>query len=117
MTGGAPTKGLLSSLLAWASGLIGIIPPHDLTVTRIALTEMRIKEYWKANGRLPPSLSELPILKGRDNATEDAWGRPIKYEVTGPTTVVLSSLGADGVAGGTGLNEDIVVSFDASKDK
>jgi len=117
MTDGAPTKGLLRSLLTFVSGLIGIIPPHDLTVTRIALTEMRIKEYWKANGRLPPSLSELPILKGRDNATEDAWGRPIKYEVTGATTVVLSSLGADGVAGGTGLNEDIVISFDASKDE
>ena len=93
--------------------LIEIIPPRDLTVTRIAITGIRIRAYWKANGKLPASLSDLPMLKGRDDSTIDGWGRPIKYDVTGTATVTLSSLGADGVADGTGLNDDIIVSFDA----
>ena len=110
-------KLLPKSLLAFAGYLIGAIPPRDLTITRIGVTEVRIRSYWKANGELPASLSELPHLEGRDNSTIDGWGRPIKYEVAGTTTVTLSSLGADGAAGGTGLNEDIVVAFDVSQDE
>lgn len=108
----------LKSFLIFAFNLIGeTIPPRDLTVMRIGVTEIRIRSYWKAIGHLPESLSELPILEGRDNSTIDGWGRQIKYDVTGTTTVTLSSLGADGTAGGTDLNEDIKVAFDANKDE
>ena len=107
---------LLKHMLTFARNLIGMIPPRDLTITRIDVTQIRIRSYWKANGQLPASLSDLPILEGRDNSTIDGWGRPIKYNVTGTTTVSLSSLGAGGTAGRTGLNEDIVVTFDANKD-
>jgi hypothetical protein len=117
MKGWTSLKGLFSSLLRSVDSSIGTIPPRDLTVTRITLTEIRIKDYWKANGRLPMSLSELPILKDRDNAIDDAWGRPIKYDVIGATTVVLSSFGANGVAGGMGVNEDIVVSFNVKTEE
>ena len=109
-------KLLPQSLLTFARYLIGAITPRDLTVTRIGVTEARIRCYLKANGQLPANLSDLPIQEGRDNSTIDGWGRPIKYDVAG-TTVTLSSLGADGTAGGTGLNEDIIVAFDASKDE
>ncbi|MDT4861087.1 hypothetical protein FQZ97_956780 [compost metagenome] len=76
---------------------------------------MRIRAYWKTHGRLPSTLSDLPPLPGRDNATVDAWGRDIQYRVNGTSSVTLASLGADGTAGGTGEDEDIVVSFDASE--
>ena len=99
----------------FACNLIETIPPRDLTVTRIGVTEIRIRAYWKTHKQLPDRLSDLPILKGRDNATIDGWGRAIKYDVTGTSTVTLSSFGSDGTVGGTGLNQDIVVTFDANK--
>lgn len=110
-------KRLPKSVLTLAGYLIGAIPPRDLTVTRIGVTKVRIRSYWKANGQLPASLSDLPLQKGRDNSTVDGWGWPIKYDVAGTTIVTLSSLGADGAVGGTGLDEDIVVTFDASQDE
>ena len=102
---------LLRTLAGYARDSIGMIPPRDLTVTRIGVSEARIRSYWKANGHLPASLSDLPILEGRDNSTIDAHGRPILYQITGATTVTLSS------AGGAGLHEDIVVSFDAAQEE
>lgn len=102
-------------LLLLACGLVETIPPRDLTVTRIGVTEIRIRAYWKTHGKLPSRLSDLPILKGRDNAMVDGWGRAIRYDVTGTSIVTLSSLGADGTAGGTGLNQDLLVTIDASK--
>ncbi len=92
------------------------ISPRDLTVTRMDVTETRLRRYWAANRRLPADLADLPNLKGRDNATSDGWGRPIKYQVAGPTTVTLSSAGADATADSTGSSEAIVVAFDVSKD-
>jgi general secretion pathway protein G len=47
-----------------------------------------------------------PYIKG--NVPNDPWGKPYAY--TSPTTnggVEISTLGADGVAGGTGENADI----------
>jgi hypothetical protein len=102
-------------MLMCACNLIETIPPHDLTVTRIGVIETRIRAYWKANGQLPAHLSDLPVLTGRDNATIDGWGRAIRYDITGTSTVTLSSFGADGTAGGTGPNQDIRVTFDAGK--
>ncbi|MGH4023249.1 MAG: hypothetical protein ACRDRV_01550 [Pseudonocardiaceae bacterium] len=88
-----------------ARNLIGTIPPRDLTATRIAITETRISSYWKAHGRLPARLSDLPALKRRDNSTIDGWGRPIAYRVSG-TVVTLSSSDA---------NDTIEVVFDVGK--
>jgi Type II secretion system (T2SS), protein G len=105
---------LPKTLLTLALNLIGTIPAYDLTVTRIGLIEIRIRSHWDAHGELPEHLSNLPILQGRDNAVIDGWGKPIQYSVTG-TTVRLSSFGADGIVGGEGLNQDIIVTFDASQ--
>jgi hypothetical protein len=110
---GWPTIAALSLLLIVACSLIERISPRDLTMTRVRVTEARVRSYWRANGRLPASLSALPPQKGRDNSTIDGWGNPIIYRVTGATTVSLSSLGPDN---GTGSNQSIVFAFDASKD-
>lgn len=48
-----------------------------------------------------------------ENAVQDAWGRNYIY-APGPPTVV-TSYGADGVAGGTGFNQDIVISISADQ--
>jgi hypothetical protein len=120
-------KALLSKLWKWitmienaamrfACHLIETIPPRDLTATRLGITEERIRAYWKIHGYLPSHLGDLPILKGRDNATSDGWGRTIKYDVTGTSTVILSSLGPEGAVNGTGLNQGIQVTFDANKE-
>lgn len=106
---------LRNALLRFSRNFIATIPPRDLTITRIGVTQVRLRAYWKTHGRLPPNLSDLPLSPGRDNATVDGWGRSLLYSVTGTSLVTLSSLGADGRAGGTGLDEDIVVSFDASE--
>ena len=104
---------LRNALLGVSRLFIATIPPRDLTITRLGVTRVRITTYWKSHGRLPSTLSELPPTPGRDNATVDAWGRDILYRVDGTSGVTLTSLGADGTAGGTGEDEDIVVSFDA----
>jgi len=106
---------LRNALLRLSRNVIATIPPRDLTITRIGVTQVRIRAYWKTHGRLPPSLSDLPLLPGRDNATVDGWDRSLLYSVTGTSIVTLSSLGADGTTGGTNLDEDIVISFDASE--
>lgn len=120
-------KGLIAKVWRWiaklpntlfkiTSDMIKTIPPYDLTVTRIAITETRIRDYWKTHGQLPTHLSDLPILDGRDNATNDGWGRAIKYEVRGLSTVTLTSFGAQGLAGNENLNQEIITTFDADKE-
>lgn len=96
-------------------GLIETIPPRDLTVTRMGITEMRIRTYWSVHGHLPERLDQLALLKDRDNTTTDGWGRPIEYVVTAPSTVTLISHATDEVGGGTGLNQIIQVAFHADK--
>jgi len=57
-----PIKFLVEPLLTFARNFIEVIPPRDLTRTRMGITEIWIRSYWRANGRLPASLSDLPIL-------------------------------------------------------
>jgi hypothetical protein len=104
---------LLKPLLAFARNFIGTIPPHDLTKTRIGVIEIRIRSYWKANGHLPGSLSDLPVLPRRDNSVMDGWGTPIKYEITGATTFTLSSPGPEASTAAAGANQAIEVALDA----
>jgi hypothetical protein len=100
---------ILQSLKALVRGTIGVIPPHDLTVTRMSITELRIKAYWREHGKLPASLDELPALPGRDSSVIDGWGQPIRYAAAG-TSVTLASLNPD-------AGDDITVTFDATLDR
>jgi hypothetical protein len=59
----------------------------------------------------------LPVLERRDNSTIDGWGHPIHYDITGATMVTLSSPGAGRSTGGPGAGGEIIVAFDASKDR
>ena len=52
----------------------------------------------------------LPATPGVD-WTKDAWGNSLVYTNNGNNTATLTSYGADGVAGGTGSNQDIVISI------
>jgi hypothetical protein len=72
------------------------IPPRELTMTRMTITETRLRAYWNDHGTLPPSLDALPPLKNRDDAVTDGWGRRIDYAVTPPATVTLTSHGDGG---------------------
>lgn len=54
-----------------------------------------------------------PYLTGENSASDyskDSWGNTIIY-TPGATPPTLVSLGADGVAGGTGFNQDITVTL------
>jgi hypothetical protein len=92
----------------------GTVPPNKVTRQRMAYDRVRILEYGRVHGQLPPDLSALPPLAqrpGTDHHLEDGWRRAIIYEVAPSGIVTLRSLGKDGVLGGTGANADIVFKF------
>jgi hypothetical protein len=72
-------------------------------------TRVRIDMYLKnqADSRLPTSLDVLPAREGYDNETVDGWNRPLIYR-TEEHGFTLTSLGKDGVPGGSGPDADIV---------
>src|ERR1700757_2210447 len=75
---------------------IGRYPTKDegLAMLSTAPKDERIARKWQG-----PYLSEdLPL---------DPWGNPYQYNPISPTNIVLFSFGADGQAGGDGLNADI----------
>lgn len=103
----------LPSILALSLlSLIETIPPRDFTITRMGVTEVRLRAYWTDHGRLPERLEELAPLKGRDNSTTDGWGRAIQYMVIQPSTVTLTSLGAGGEKG---PDQKIEITFSVGK--
>jgi hypothetical protein len=66
-------------------------------------TMVKVDAYRAANGHYPAALADLP-----GGAPQDAWGRPLDYKLPGlGAEYDLLSLGADGAAGGDGLNADI----------
>jgi hypothetical protein len=92
----------------------GRVPPDKLTRQRMAFDRVRILEYGREHGRLPPDLAALPPLPykpGTDHHLEDAWHRNLLYETDTSGTVTLTSLGKEGVRGGSGDNADIVYKF------
>jgi hypothetical protein len=94
-----------------------MIPPYDLTVTRIDGTGVRIEKFVALNGRMPRTLSELPSEPNRDCETTDAWGRPLCWSYDAPAAkFTVWSLGRDGKSGGTGVDEDIYITFDVRPD-
>lgn len=52
----------------------------------------------------------LNAAVGGQNPLQDAWGRNFVYDLSG-NTATIASYGADGVAGGTALNQDIVITI------
>jgi hypothetical protein len=92
------------------------ITPNERIDSTIIRLSFRIHNYLKLHGKLPENLHVLPLDRGYTNSIKDGWGREIGYDITKNNEVVLTSLGKDGKAGGTGENMDIVVQYDPNKD-
>lgn len=82
-----------------------LISDESVTLTAIGETSVRISFYLNSYGKLPPDFSVLMVRPNYGNRTTDAWNRPLIYKIEGDT-FSLTSLGADGVVGGTGDNAD-----------
>lgn len=74
------------------------------------------KSFWRETGRWPVSIAEVAQPTGPDGrrlkfhlerSPRDPWGNEYQLYVENGV-VVVSSLGADGVAGGTGADSDSV---------
>jgi type II secretion system (T2SS) protein G len=111
---------VLSALVCSAGiGTLALISRRAIDgVTPIAQTEERMRvlswsiiSYVRAHGQLPASLDDLPKTRTVTYPTNDAWNRPIAFEFSSSGTFTLRSLGRDGVAGGSGDDHDIVISF------
>ena len=63
---------MISSVIVVAA--CDVIPPRNLTLTRMWVTKRRIVLYATTVGRLPADLGAIPELAGKDNNVTDAWG-------------------------------------------
>lgn len=79
-------------------------PAGDVTLTRLLLIEIRIREFYAQHREIPNSLYDLPERPGYNNSLQDAWGSAFQYKTDG-LTLTLSSAGRDGVFG---TDNDIV---------
>ncbi len=86
-------------------------PPRSLTAGRMHVSRWRILQFAYRHNKLPATLAELPARPGYDNATDDAWGRPLDYSVDDSGAVMLRSLGADRRSGGEGDDRDMTAVF------
>jgi hypothetical protein len=96
-------------------GVVSIAPREAITRARMFVCKRRILQYASTHGQLPSSLSQIPVIPGKDNSTDDAYGRPLGYSVQTNGLVVLTSLGRDGVPGGHARDADIYARFPARK--
>jgi general secretion pathway protein G len=75
--------------------------------------QMAMSQMMLGGKKVPSNLRDIEGVT--DSIAIDAWGRELIWEVPGPGNEPFDivSLGADGVEGGTGLDEDI--RYSASK--
>jgi hypothetical protein len=108
---------VLLGMVAWmavlvlALGLCGGIPLRARTVGTILATARRVEVYYRKTGGLPGKLADLPVPDGEAERTTDAWGQELIYSVAGADRFTLTSLGRDGVVGGSGEDEDLRRTF------
>lgn len=105
---------VLKSLLIPAACIgVGVVammhvsPPGRLTSTDLARLKWEADAYRRKQGQCAPTLLELlraPEL--RNLTTRDEWGRVFLYECRADGSVLIESLGADGVRGGMGKDTD-----------
>jgi len=101
---------VVSTVVASCS-LVTTIGPRDMPLTAITETHARMQLYLLERRQCPESLSQLPKRDGYKNRTTDGWDRPLIYSVDDDGVITLSCLGRDGVAGGTGDDQDITRRF------
>ena len=88
-----------------------VIPDRALTKSAMVETSVRIGMFVNHKKELPASLTALPRREGYANRVVDAWKRPLLYVVSSQDAFTLTSLGKDGVVGGTGEDADIVQKY------
>ncbi len=96
-----------------------------VTKSRIRMVAMLAERSRKPGGAYPASLEDLtaqldgPMKRMAAASTVDAWGRPLVYELAtnptadgrpGRTKIEITSLGADGLAGGESAASDLRLS-------
>ncbi len=91
-----------------------IIPPSNLTDTRLTVTRVRLQEYWDQQSRVPIRPDQLPIHKNKDCSLVDGWGREMNWQSDGVGKVRVWSFGRDGKTGGVGNDADLEMVFDKS---
>jgi hypothetical protein len=105
-----PASGL--SLFQFAVAYTRFTPqPRSISYEVIHTTAVRIRAYMKEHRQSPPSLSVLPDLEdmGFQTTTVDGWGHEIRYSIDQEGIITLTSLGADGKAGGMDRDADVVM--------
>jgi hypothetical protein len=120
---GLPGGALLGALILWGALAAARLPREARTAEILAAARQQIEEHHRRTGRYPAvvaggSLSAadlgLPLPAGSDGALLDGFGRPLRYQLSGPARLAsyrLQSLGYDGapgrddlcVSGGSGL--------------
>jgi Type II secretion system (T2SS), protein G len=94
---------------------IDIAPPGRITSMDLAKLKFEAEGYRRKHGHCAATLAELvraPEL--RNLATRDRWGRVFSYECRRDGSVLIESLGADGVRGGTGDDQDLTSTLPAA---
>jgi hypothetical protein len=88
------------------------LPDHLISQTSMRRLQVRICNYAERVGHPPVWLDKLPPdAPNYGQSLLDAWGQPFGYRVENEM-VTLRGLGADGVSGGTGEDEDMYLCFD-----
>lgn len=108
---------VLVALLVLALVVVGGIVSVDLSASRVAWTELHLRQletalraHHEKTGRFPGEDVGLRALVDEGLLRElslDAWGNPFIYTVHGEE-VEVGSLGEDGLPGGEGEDADLV---------
>lgn len=96
-------------------GLVAVSPPGGVTQMDLEKLEWEARAYHRKHGHCAAMLAELvraPEL--RNLATRDQWGRVFLYECRSDGSMLIESLGADGVRGGTDDDRDLTRSISAA---
>lgn len=104
---------LIGACVAWFISSVysrARIPPESMTVTRMYVIKRQIVRFARSQGHIPRDIRGLPTIKF-DNEIVDGWGRTIRYSIDSDGSVVLVSLGRDGIKGGINADADIVRKF------
>jgi Type II secretion system (T2SS), protein G len=90
-----------------------LFPEQRVTWDTMQALMAKLDQYKTTNGKYPTKLMDLPGIQ--PDALKDFWGNPFVYRLPGlGADYDLVSLGANGVAGGEGLNADISSAAGAS---
>lgn len=89
-------------------------PPTSSEVVhrQIAAIETLALAYRKRTGHLPDAAAWRMSVETADSNLRDPWGRPYRYTADG-NRFSVETLGADGQAGGSGADADVIERFEA----